>query len=110
MPASLQAFHEAMVAVVPTVNSVSIPDENDRSTWVVQFEKPPTKAELKKIAKAIEEYDIDTPHPAEAARRQLVSDVEKWASTSGDDLLASILRRLLPPEPPPPPQPPPEPA
>ena len=60
--ANLGAFHEYMVAVEPTTVSVSIPDENDRATWVVQCEPPLEETDPRQpgIDAAIQAYNINS--------------------------------------------------
>jgi hypothetical protein len=52
----LEAFHNYMAGIVPTVVSVSVPDPEDRSTWVVECEPPATPEQQVQIDTAISDY------------------------------------------------------
>ena len=55
---TIVAFHNYMVGVVPTVVSVSIPDTEDRSTWIVECEPPATEEQQAQIDQAVEGYTL----------------------------------------------------
>jgi hypothetical protein len=55
---NLIAFHNYMVSIVPTVVSVSVPDTEDRSTWVVQCEPEATPEQQAQITEAIQGYTL----------------------------------------------------
>src|SRR3974377_324395 len=73
---NLEAFHLYMVDIVPTVVSVSAPDENDRSTWIVQCDPPATEEQQQAIDAGILAYDINTLPPRQARQQELAAEAD----------------------------------
>ncbi len=117
---NLVPLHVALAKVCPTVCGVSVPNQNDRSTWVIQHDGTPTDAQLAALSMAITDFDIRflTNPPADtarvsalksdAARADLLTrlqtatpaEIDSWLSTNVKDfasattVLSSIIKAL----------------
>jgi hypothetical protein len=53
---NLVPLHDALVATCRKVVGVSVPDESDKSTWIVQYDPEPTDAEIAAVESVIASY------------------------------------------------------